>query len=131
MTYGASQRRSRAGLISLASRGGTYPIRAYPIQGSAAVYANPAYGSVESETEYGWLLPLLTTAAGALSNHFLASDAQAANAQAQANAQQIAALEAANKPYLYLGAAFVLGAMVLGIAAVGSSKKKTPKTSMA
>lgn len=121
-SYGASQRRSRAGLQMMRyRRQGGYPIVTRPIGDDLAIYANPmvSYGSPQySDKGWAFLVPLFSAGASAVSNHLLAQDAQAANAQAQANAQQIAAAEAANKPFLYMAGAFVLGAGILAVVAI-------------
>ena len=113
--YGSSRRRSRAGLVSMGYRQqGVYPITAYPIQGTSAVYANPSYG--DAYQDKGWLVPLLTAAGASISNHLLKQDKITANASAQKAALQIEAIEAANRPYLYLSVAILGGAIFLGFA---------------
>ena len=119
MAYGSSRRRARAGLQTMRYRQqGGYPISTKPIGDQLAIYANPmtSYGSTQySDKGWAFLVPLFGAGATAVSNHLLAQDAQAANAQAQANAQQIEAAEAANRPFLYLAGAFVIGASILAV----------------
>lgn len=122
MAYGSSRRRARAGLQAMRYRQqGGYPIATRPIGDNLAIYANPttSYGSPQySDKGLAFLMPLFAAGAGAISNHLLAQDAQAANAQAQANAQQIAAAEASNKPFLYMAGAFVLGVSMLAVVTI-------------
>ena len=144
MAYGSNQRRSRAALQSLRYLSRTYPIEAFPINATPAdVYSG--YGEVypmkknsrpksrarygSSEEDKGVVDPLtmflVSTGAGLLgklggvfSNHVLAEDAAAANAAIANNQLQLEAAKEANKPYLYMAGAFVIGAVALGTAAI-------------
>jgi hypothetical protein len=124
--YGSSRRRARAGLVSMGYRQqGVYPITAYPIQGTSAIYANPSYG--DPYQDKGWLLPLLTAAGASVSNHLLNQDKITANATAQKAALEIEALEAANRPYLYISVALVFSVAVMGVIGTRNRPKAQSK----
>lgn len=125
----SNQRRDRTTLQMFRYAKNEYPIVMYPPNREQDAYAgsygrlpqrrrrNAKYGNKKGE--YGWLQAIIgigTAIGGAYSNHLLAKDAQDANLAIAQGQQQVEAAKEANKPYLYMAGAFVLGSVALGVA---------------